>query len=242
MGFNKKAFTLVELLVVIAIIAVIVAILLPALQWARELTQVAVCGEHLHQNYLSVNCYANDNKGLWPKTTLFEHTDNFYGDAHYYLWQAGYMTNPKSWYCPGDKSKFEDNWQITQGKWMPKEKYACISYQYRAKTFWPSLKDGCFEPSKYEKITMWVDKFCRRGTVKPNHKLSRNYNRMFSDGSVVKIRDARKRFDILMLMSGPFDYLFWPGASTYMPHPAFVWYWFDHENWTFKDHSPFDNL
>jgi len=55
---NKKAFTLVELLVVISIIAILLAILLPALQYARELAQVGVCGAHLHQNYLSLTTTA----------------------------------------------------------------------------------------------------------------------------------------------------------------------------------------
>ncbi len=59
-------FTLIELLVVVAIIAVLVAILLPGLQSAREAARKIVCGTHLQQTGLQVNYYAQDNQGYLP--------------------------------------------------------------------------------------------------------------------------------------------------------------------------------
>ncbi len=68
---NKNAytlahgFTLIELLVVVAIIAVLVAILLPALGNARESAKVAACAGNLHQLGAAVIAYGAEYDG-WP--------------------------------------------------------------------------------------------------------------------------------------------------------------------------------
>ena len=62
---RTKGFTLVELLVVIAIIALLIAILLPSLARARELSKRTVCGTNLKAVGSASVMYGNDNAGSW---------------------------------------------------------------------------------------------------------------------------------------------------------------------------------
>ena len=63
---NRRAFTLVELLVVIGIIAILVAILMPALTRARDQANRIQCMNNVRQLLLGCQMYANENKLIWP--------------------------------------------------------------------------------------------------------------------------------------------------------------------------------
>jgi prepilin-type N-terminal cleavage/methylation domain-containing protein/prepilin-type processing-associated H-X9-DG protein len=65
-GRRRAAFTLVELLVVIGIIAVLISLLLPALNRAREQARSTKCLSNLRQLSMATMGFCNENKGSFP--------------------------------------------------------------------------------------------------------------------------------------------------------------------------------
>ena len=61
------AFTLVELLVVIGVIALLVALLLPALGRSREQAKQVACLSNLRQLGVAIELYCQDNNGWFPR-------------------------------------------------------------------------------------------------------------------------------------------------------------------------------
>src|SRR5882724_10734304 len=69
---GSKGFTLIELLVVVAIIAILAALLLPALSRAKEKANRIACANNLHQNGISILLYADDNNDHLPVGAVCE--------------------------------------------------------------------------------------------------------------------------------------------------------------------------
>ncbi len=63
---KRRAFTLIELLVVISIIAILAALLLPALAHAKEKGRTAACTSNLHQMGVALEVYIDENNDHLP--------------------------------------------------------------------------------------------------------------------------------------------------------------------------------
>ena len=137
---GAPAFTLVEMLVVIAVIAILAGLLLPALARAKEQAKSAKCVSNLHQVFVAMTMYVDENEGFlhnvngsipnygqWtanPRSSLIlapDHIYAYWGVAYY-----EYAGRTKDiWRCPS--ARVVDEWRET-GLTYPSDFWLDASY------------------------------------------------------------------------------------------------------------------
>jgi len=154
---GKNAFTLVELLVVISIIALLLSILLPALNKAKEQAKLAVCLSNMKQIGYAFKVYMQDNENRFPYNDeggYFESGDaEFgYGGGEQHLGAMltdlpdpedrmlyPYAKEPDAFFCPADNGEN----LLPMEWWKPTTFYAMgASYRYNYNPWDNPLRGG----------------------------------------------------------------------------------------------------